>query len=163
MKRNETEVIFVRKVLKDTVIYDALNNDGVSVGYIVDSYRVIDGRWETHGRFTPVINRRRFKWGFGSLKEAKKYFLKEVSRFLKLKDYASEIWAVNKTFTFDTRNGSLTVREGDVLETFDGERFVISTALHADGLVYCTHETKGGQARYYPYVFGLGIPPDRTH
>ena len=70
------EVIFVRKVLKDTVIYDALTNDGVSVGYIVDSHRVIDGRWETHGRFTPVINRRRFNRGFGSLKEAKKFFLK---------------------------------------------------------------------------------------
>jgi hypothetical protein len=65
---------------------------------------------------------------------------------------------MNKTFTFDTQNGPLTVSEGDVLESFRGERFVIRTPLHTDGLTYCTHETDGYQAGYYPSVFGLVIP-----
>tara|TARA_R100001244_G_scaffold27893_1_gene27442 strand:+ start:193 stop:522 length:330 start_codon:yes stop_codon:yes gene_type:complete len=65
---------------------------------------------------------------------------------------------MNKTFTFDTQNGPLTVSEGDVLESFRGERFVIRTPLHTDGLTYCTHETNGYQAGYYPSVFGLVIP-----
>ena len=63
-----------------------------------------------------------------------------------------------KTFTFNTQNGLTEVKEGDILESITGERFIIRTPLHTDGLVYVTHADKGWQASYYPSAFGLAIP-----
>ena len=65
---------------------------------------------------------------------------------------------MKKTFTFNTRNGLAEVKEGDVIYSIAGERFIIRTPLHSDGLVYVTHADKGWQASYYPSAFGLAIP-----
>ena len=62
------------------------------------------------------------------------------------------------TFTFNTRNGLVEIKQGDVLESITGERFIIRTPLHSDGLVYVTHAEKGWQASYYPSAFGLAVP-----
>ena len=70
----------------------------------------------------------------------------------------SELTPMKKTFTFNTRNGLAEVKEGDVIYSIAGERFIIRTPLHSDGLVYVTHADKGWQASYYPSAFGLAIP-----
>ena len=62
------------------------------------------------------------------------------------------------TFTFNTKNGRVEIKQGDVLQSITGERFIIRTPLHTDGLVYVTHADKGWEASYYPYAFGLAVP-----
>ena len=63
-----------------------------------------------------------------------------------------------KTFTFNTKHGLAEVKEGDILYSMAGQRFIIRTPLHTDGLVYVTHQDKGYNASYYPSAFGLAIP-----
>ena len=39
-----------------------------------------------------------------------------------------------KTFTFNTKHGLAEVKEGDILYSISGQRFMIRTPLHTDGL-----------------------------